>query len=58
MTLWVTWLNLGYVTNFLSQWGKAFILAWPAATIISIVFGPYVQALTSLLFSITKKELI
>ncbi|WP_295894949.1 DUF2798 domain-containing protein [uncultured Vibrio sp.] len=57
MTLWVTWLNIGFVTDFLSYWGKAFILAWPAATLISIAFSPYVQAFTALLFHDTRKEL-
>lgn len=47
MTLWVTWINLGFIDDFPAQWGKAFVMAWPAAAIISIVLGPSVQQLTA-----------
>ncbi|CCN46512.1 conserved hypothetical protein [Vibrio nigripulchritudo MADA3029] len=47
MTLWVTWLNLGFSDVFFSSWIKAFLLAWPAAAAISIALGPRVQKLTA-----------
>ncbi|MEZ9232089.1 DUF2798 domain-containing protein [Vibrio amylolyticus] len=56
MTLWVTWINLGFVANFTLFWGKAFVLAWPAAALISIVFSPYVHTLTAYLLDNNKKE--
>ncbi|MAC47171.1 DUF2798 domain-containing protein [Oceanospirillum beijerinckii] len=43
MTAWVTWLNLGFTTDFIQHWLKAWISAWPAAGIISFTFAPMVQ---------------
>ncbi|MFC3680213.1 DUF2798 domain-containing protein [Bacterioplanoides pacificum] len=43
MSCWVTYLNLGLVPDFLLRWGKAFVLAWPAAASIAFVFGPRIQ---------------
>ncbi|WP_293267832.1 DUF2798 domain-containing protein [Neptunomonas sp.] len=40
MTCWVTWINLGWTENFLTHWLHAFILAWPAAGLISFFIGP------------------
>ena len=57
MTCWVTWINLGFIDNFLTLWGKAFLLAWPAAALISITLGPFVQSLTASLFNTTEKGL-
>lgn len=45
MTCWITWINLGWSTEFFGFWCKAFILAWPAAALISFIFGPEVQKL-------------
>lgn len=46
MTLWVTWINLGFAPDFLTKWGIAFLLAWPAAGTISFLFSPGIQNLT------------
>ena len=43
MSGWVSFINLGLRPEFMTAWGQAFILAWPAAAIISFVFGPTVQ---------------
>ncbi|MBV1789041.1 DUF2798 domain-containing protein [Marinobacterium sp. D7] len=47
MTAWVTWINLGVVDGFLFKWSTAFFTAWPAAAIISFLFGPRIHRLTS-----------
>ncbi|NRA85766.1 MAG: DUF2798 domain-containing protein [Gammaproteobacteria bacterium] len=47
MTLWVTYLNLGLSDNFLGHWRNAFLLAWPAAGIISFLFAPLAQKITN-----------
>ena len=31
VTLLVTFLNLGFVPDFLMQWAKAYVIAWPVA---------------------------
>ena len=46
MTGWVTWLNLGFASDFLPRWGKAFVCAWPAAFLIVVLIGPTVQRLS------------
>ncbi|MBO1256328.1 DUF2798 domain-containing protein [Alteromonas sp. 5E99-2] len=43
MSGWVTFINLGLRPEFITAWGQAFMLAWPAAAIISFGFGPTVQ---------------
>ncbi|WP_172328680.1 DUF2798 domain-containing protein [Mangrovicoccus sp. HB161399] len=42
MTFFVTWLNLGFVPDFIARWAAAFRVAWPSATVISFLFGPLV----------------
>lgn len=46
MTGWVTWLNMGFASDFLPRWGKAFVCAWPAAFFIVVLIGPSVQRLS------------
>ncbi len=46
MTLWVTYINLGSTPNFLQLWGHAFLLAWPAAAVISFFTAPLAQVIT------------
>lgn len=49
MTAWVTWINLGFIQGFVGYWLRAFVIAWPAAAIISYVFGPWVQRVVKVL---------
>ncbi|WP_104398511.1 DUF2798 domain-containing protein [Vibrio penaeicida] len=53
MTLWVTWLNLGFQEHFFTSWRTAFLLAWPAAAAISIALGPTIQTLTQKLSNLS-----
>ncbi|PWB16095.1 MULTISPECIES: DUF2798 domain-containing protein [unclassified Comamonas] len=46
MTAWVTWLNLGFVGDFLSRWLHAYLLSWPAAFTIVVLLAPAVQRLS------------
>ena len=46
MTCWVTFINLGLSDQFIFKWGKAFLLAWPAAFTIAFTMGPLVMKLT------------
>ena len=46
MTAWVTYLNLGVGSGFLSHWKHAFLAAWPAAFLIVVTLGPSMQRLS------------
>ncbi|MCH1918064.1 DUF2798 domain-containing protein [Shewanella sp. A3A] len=47
MSAWVTYINVGLIDNFIDSWMSAWLLAWPAAGVISFLFGPKIQRLTS-----------
>jgi hypothetical protein len=47
MTAWVTWINLGWSAEFYQQWLHAFILAWPAAALISLFTAPEIHKLAT-----------
>lgn len=49
MTAWVTLINLGLGTHFLSAWANAFMFSWPAAATISFAIAPVVQRITQYL---------
>ncbi len=46
VTLLVTFLNLGLVSDFLAQWAKAFIIAWPVAATTAFTIMPPARRLT------------
>ncbi|WP_305334549.1 DUF2798 domain-containing protein [Hydrogenophaga sp.] len=46
MTGFVTWLNLGITPDFLLRWAKAFVMAWPLASVAVFVAGPLAPKLT------------
>ena len=57
MTAWVTWINLGWTSEYYQQWLHAFILAWPAAALISLFSAPEIHKLaTSLSTKISFKR--
>ena len=46
VTLIVTWLNLGLRHDFILQWAKAYIIAWPIAAITGYVILPMARRFT------------
>ncbi|MEW9797862.1 DUF2798 domain-containing protein [Alteromonas sp. CYL-A6] len=46
MSGWVTFINLGITSDFVSRWMHAFVLAWPAAFIISFTLGGKVKVIS------------
>ncbi len=46
VTLLVTWLNLGLRPDFLMQWAKAYIIAWPVAATTGFLVMPMARRAT------------
>lgn len=46
MTIYVTWINLGFVNNFIFFWLKSWLMAFPAAFIGVFILAQPVQKLT------------
>ena len=46
VTLLVTLLNLGLVADFLIQWAKAYVIAWPVAAATAFFIMPGARRLT------------
>ena len=46
VTLLVTWLNLGFRHDFLIQWAKAYIIAWPIAAVTGYLVMPMARRFT------------
>ena len=46
VTLIVTWLNLGLRHDFILQWAKAYIIAWPVAAITGYAVMPMARRFT------------
>jgi hypothetical protein len=46
VTLLVTYLNLGPVPDFLVQWAKAYVVAWPVAAGTAFMIMPGCRRLT------------
>ena len=44
MSAWVTFVNVGLVDGFVYRWLGAWLLAWPAAGLISFTLGPGIQS--------------
>lgn len=51
VTLLVTFLNLGLVPDFLTQWAKAFIIAWPVAATTAFTIMPPARRLTDFIIA-------
>lgn len=47
VTLIVTWLNLGFPSNFLLKWAQAWIIAWPIAAITGYIVMPMARRFTT-----------
>ena len=46
VTFLVTWLNLGFRSDFLIEWVKAYFIAWPVAAITAFLIMPTARRLT------------
>jgi hypothetical protein len=46
VTLIVTFLNLGLVSDFHIQWAKAYVIAWPVAASTAFMIMPAARRLT------------
>lgn len=46
MTAIITWLNLGFPSDFLRRWVAAFVVAWPLAAVAAFIAIPVAQRLT------------
>jgi hypothetical protein len=46
VTLLVTYLNLGFRADFLTQWIKAYFIAWPVAAITGFLVMPMARRAT------------
>lgn len=52
MTLWVTWLNLGLVPDFLERWLQAWLSAWPAAFVLVLLLAEPVGKISRVIVAI------
>lgn len=51
MTAFVTWLNLGFVSDFLAKWMKAWAMAWPLAYLAALIAAPFARRATAFVIS-------
>lgn len=51
MTAIITYINTGMDADFISRWATAFVLAWPCAFLIILIFGHKMQQLSLALCS-------
>lgn len=47
MSGWITIINVGTPSNFLTLWMAAWCLAWPVAGLVAFIFGPVVQKISA-----------
>ena len=55
VTLIVTLLNLGLAPDFLTQWLKAYLLAWPVAASTAFLIMPPARRLTDRLVALMER---
>jgi hypothetical protein len=46
MTGFVTWMNLGFTDDFFINWGRAFVFAWPVASVAAFLALPIAPKIT------------
>lgn len=51
MTCVITWLNLGFVPDFVARWLKAFVVAWPLAYLAALVSAPVARKGTAIIIA-------
>ncbi len=53
VTLLVTYLNLGWRADFLTQWVKAYVIAWPVAATTAFLIIPMARRATDGIMRLT-----
>lgn len=57
MSAWVTFINLGFSADFFFQWGIAYLNAWPAAFIASLLLNYPITKLTgAIMFKLNRSS--
>lgn len=56
MTLWVTWLNLGFVSDFMQRWMSAWLSAWPAAFVLVLLLAEPVGKLSRAIVAVLETK--
>jgi hypothetical protein len=56
VTLLVTIINLGFPSDFLWQWAKAFVLAWPVAALSAYFAIPIARRVTGKIVTAIDRE--
>lgn len=51
MTAVITWLNLGFVPNFIALWLRAWVIAWPLAYCAALIAAPFARRATAFVLS-------
>jgi len=53
VTLLVTYLNLGFRHDFVAQWLKAYVIAWPVAATTGFLVMPMARRVTDRIVAMT-----
>jgi hypothetical protein len=56
VTLVATWLNLGLRHDFVLQWAKAYIIAWPIAALVGFMVLPMARRFTARVLSFIGRD--
>jgi len=56
MTGLITWLNLGFPHGFGWLWARAFLIAWPAATVAAFIAIPMARKATAIIVSLIERS--
>jgi hypothetical protein len=56
MTAVVTFINLGFPSNYFSQWMKAFAIAWPLASLVAFLAVPFARRITLFLVGLVERH--
>ncbi|MEP2619591.1 MAG: DUF2798 domain-containing protein [Marinomonas sp.] len=51
MSAWVTYINIGFTSDFINRWSVAFINAWPAAFMAAYLLSASVMTFTHFLIN-------
>jgi hypothetical protein len=52
VTMIATYLNLGFRVDFVRQWAKAYVVAWPIAGTTCFLVMPFARRVTSLIVTL------